>query len=166
MKLFAAVVVSLMCVTQVLFSDSITPEKPAHAGFEKMKSLVGTWKGKTKDGMDVTVTCRLVSAGQAVEEHLSVADMVTMFHADGDAVMLTHYCAGNNQPRMRASFKPGDTTMSFAFVDVTNLPNPNADHMHDAKFTFVDADHMTAEWTSYTGGQPAGVIAFELARAK
>jgi hypothetical protein len=142
------------------------PQATANVGFEKMKSLVGTWKGKVNGGNEVTVTYRLVSAGHAVEEHLSFADMVTVYHEDGDKVMLTHFCAGNNQPRMRAAYKPGDKTMSFAFVDATNLPDPKADHMHNAKFTFVDADHITTEWTSYSAGKEASAIVFNLERVK
>ena len=30
-------------------------------------------------------------------------DMISMFNLDGDRVVLTHYCAAGNQPRMVAS---------------------------------------------------------------
>lgn len=166
MKIAVFVAIALAVATSSSRADSVAAEKPAHAGFEKMKSLAGTWKGKTKEGTDVTVTYRIVSAGNAVEEQLSVADMVTMYHADGDSVMLTHYCAGNNQPRMRAAYKAGDKTMSFAFVDAANLPDPKASHMHSLTLTFVDADHLTAEWTTYDGGKEAGGVTMDLERAK
>lgn len=157
-SLLSAVVIGLCAVSGMAAEGN--------AGFEKMKSLAGTWKGKTQDGTAGTVIYRVVSGGHAVQETLSVADMVTMYHADGNRVMLTHYCAANNQPRMRASYKSGDQSLSFAFVDATNLPDPKADHIHDLKLTFVDSDHIRAEWTNNSGGKPAGGVTFELERVK
>lgn len=164
MRIAALAAIVSFVVVSLSFADS--GEKPSNAGFEKMKSLVGTWKGKAGNGNELMVTYRLVSAGHAIEETISHADMVTMYYEDGDKVMLTHYCAGNNQPRMRAAYKAGEKSMSFAFVDVTNLPDTNASHMHEVKFTFVDDNHMTTEWTNYNAGKPAGTIAFNIERAK
>ncbi len=142
-------------------------ESPKNAGFEKLKSLVDQWHGKTKDGGDVTVAYRLVAAGSAIEEHLSYADMITMYHVDGENLMLTHYCAAGNQPRMRAAaFKNGDKTLRFSFFDATNMPDKNAMHMHNATITFVDADHLIAEWTHYDGGKDAGKVVMTLERVK
>jgi hypothetical protein len=167
MKVAAFVVAASLVVAAFSFADSKeAPEKPDNAGFAKMKSLAGHWKGKLPDGKDATATYRIVSGGHAVEEVLGYADMVTMYHEDGDNVMLTHYCAGNNQPRMRAKFKAGDTTMNFAFVDVTNLPDANAMHMHTVNFTFVDNDHIKSEWTNYDGGKQAGSVVFDMHREK
>ncbi|HET9480961.1 MAG TPA: hypothetical protein VFP98_04325, partial [Candidatus Polarisedimenticolia bacterium] len=92
------------------------------SGFERLKSLEGTWRGKAPDGAPVTVTYKVIAAGSAVMEQLSVENMITVYHADGDNLMLTHYCAGNNQPRMRASAAGQDgSVLSFHFVDATNL---------------------------------------------
>jgi hypothetical protein len=138
-----------------------------HPGFAKMKSLAGAWKGKTTDGGDVTVTYRVVSGGQAVEEQISHADMITMYHVDRGRLMLTHYCAAGNQPRMRAApFKDGDKALKFTFVDATNLADKKAMHMHNVAFTFHDANHMRTEWVNYDAGKPAGTIAFNLERVK
>ncbi len=165
MKIAALIAVASLVAATFSFADEAT-DKPDNAGFAKMKSLAGAWKGKTPDGKDATVTYRIVSAGHAVEEHLSFADMITMYHEDGDNVMLTHYCAGNNQPRMRASYKAGDKRMDFSFVDASNLPDLNAMHMHTVNFTFVEADHIKAEWSHYNAGKQAGSIVFDLTRGK
>ena len=39
------------------------------------------------------------------------AEMITMYHPDGDGLALTHYCMLGNQPRMKASKdqKPGSS---------------------------------------------------------
>src|SRR6266496_3565231 len=55
------------------------------AEFERMRGLVGTWKGKADMGAgsgEMTVTYRLVAGGSAIEERIfegSPAEMVTMY---------------------------------------------------------------------------------------
>ena len=139
------------------------------AGFEKLATLVGQWSGKSSEGMVTKATYRLVADGSVVEEVMSHegADMVTMFYADNGQLMLTHYCAAHNQPRMRAgTFREGDNQLTFKFLDATNLPDNKAMHMHDLTFTFKDADHFQQEWTDYAGGQPAGKVVIEYERVK
>jgi len=43
----------------------------------------------------------------------------TVFHPDHADVVLTHYCAQGNQPRLRAA-EVGDAAVTFRFADVTN----------------------------------------------
>src|SRR3989337_104403 len=104
------------------------------AGFEKMKSLVGEWTGKSRDGKPVTISYALVSSGSALMEKIGMpheSDMVTLYHPDGDSLMMTHYCAAHNQPRMRAgTVLPESRRIVFDFVDATNLASPDAGHMH------------------------------------
>jgi hypothetical protein len=157
----------VMCLLALPIWADVAVPAPGNAGFEKMKTLVGDWKGKTGDGSEISVTYRLVAAGSAIEEHLSFADMITMYHVDGKNLMLTHYCAAGNQPRMKATgFKDGDKTLAFVFVDATNLPDKKAMYMHDVTFTFVDADHLVATWTHYDGGKAAGKVVMNLERVK
>ena len=168
MKLIQWIAFSCLVATPLWADMAASATKaPGNAGFEKMKTLVGDWKGKTAEGADITITYRLVAAGSAVEEHLSFADMITMYHVDGANLMLTHYCAAGNQPRMRAGeFKDGDRILKFVFRDATNLPDKKAMYMHDATFTFVDADHLTAEWTHFIGGKAAGKVVMAMERVK
>ena len=168
MKLIQWIALSCLVATPLL-ADKAAPAAtpPANAGFEKMKTLVGDWKGKTAEGADISVTYRLVAAGSAIEEHISFADMITMYHVNGKNLMLTHYCAAGNQPRMKAApFKDGDNTLAFVFFDATNLPDKKAMYMHDVTFTFVDADHLVATWTHYDGGKDAGKVAMKMERVK
>lgn len=155
---------AFVCLVALTAMAAETPKNP---GYEKMKSLVGDWRGKTADGSDITVTYRLVAAGSAIEEHLSFADMITMYHVNGKNLMLTHYCSAGNQPRMKAApFKDGDKTLAFVFFDATNLPDKKAMYMHDVTFTFVDADHLVATWTHFDGGKDAGKVVMNLERVK
>jgi len=68
------------------------------------------------------------------------------FHMDGDRLLLTHYCEAGNQPRMSATASPDGKTITFNFLDATNLISPDAGHMHRVVFTFVDANHHTEDW--------------------
>jgi hypothetical protein len=166
MKMRMLAMIALMLAAPLLAADK--PEgKAANAGFEKLKTLAGEWKGKANGTDDVRVTYRVVAGGSAVEEMLSHADMVTMYHVDGENLMLTHYCAAQNQPRMRAAaFKDGDDKLAFSFFDATNMPDQKAAHMHALTLTFRDADRIAQEWTHYNDGKDSGKVVIELERVK
>jgi hypothetical protein len=146
-----------------------TPVKP-HAGFDLMKSLAGTWERKHEDGTLTTLTYTIVSSGTALLETMDwpgdKAAMITVYHPDGESLMMTHYCGANNQPRMRCA-KPGKDakSLAFEFVDGTNMPAADTGHMHRLVVTVVDADHITQEWT-WKQGDKSGPELFQFERKK
>jgi hypothetical protein len=92
--------------------------------------------------------------------------MVTMYHLDGDQLMMTHYCMANNQPRMRADASTSSpTSINFRLIDVTNLSSPDAGHMVGLKIDWKDADHVTTHWTWSQKGVES-VEAFDLHRVQ
>ncbi len=119
--------------------------------FEKMKLLVGEWEGKSTDGSSANVSYTLVSNNSALMEKLAMggeSEMLTVYHPDGDRLVLTHYCSLHNQPRMRSQTPRQDgNKIAFDFVDVTNLSAPDAGHMRKLVVTFEDKDHFIQEWT-------------------
>jgi hypothetical protein len=138
--------------------DSPAPARP-NAGFDLMKGLVGTWESKTEDGV-VSIRYDIISEGTALMETMShpggKAAMVTIYHPDGDELFMTHYCGANNQPRMRcAKPAPDGKSLTFEFVDCTNLPTPETGHMHGLVITLLDADHLTQQWTWVQDGKSA-----------
>src|SRR5436305_10042303 len=97
-------------------------QSEAQKNFEKMKTLAGSWKGKTSEGRPVEVSYRVTSGGSALMSEIKgKEDMITMFHLDGDRLMMTHYCGAGNQPRMKAEASPDGKTIPFEFLDATNL---------------------------------------------
>ena len=130
--------------------------------FERMTSLVGEWKGASVDGKPATVTYTLVSDNSALMERLAMggeSEMVTMYHPDGDHLMMTHYCSAHNQPRMRSqTVAAGSKNITFDLVDVTNLSAPDAGHMKKLVVTFEDKDHFVQEWTWREKGMEATVV--------
>jgi len=165
--LWAVALLTSVFIAGINFAGSATePMSKTSPEFEKMKSLVGEWQGKSLDGKTAKVSYTLVSDNSALMEKLSVAgesEMVTMYHPDGDHLMMTHYCSAHNQPRMRsqkASMEIKNITLDL--VDVTNLSAPDAGHMSRLVLTFVDQDHFTQEWTwSQKGKESTVVIRFE-----
>jgi hypothetical protein len=139
----------------------------ANAGFEKLKSLAGTWDTTGPEGEPATITYQVVSNGSAVMETISHSEepqMVTMYTLDGDHIMLTHYCSMGNQPRMRASVPAGDVTeLKFNFVDGGNMKK-NDMHMHALDMKFVDATHVTATWSLWDKGKLKNDHAFNLTK--
>ena len=53
---------------------------------------------------------------------------------------------------MEGKLSPDGKILEFTFLDVagSNLH----EHMHHAKFTFIDADHHTEDWTFMIGDMP------------
>ena len=144
-------------------------EKPALARFAQ---LAGEWVGKGMHGdaeHEARVVYKVTSGGSAVVETIDPGgdhEMITVIHADGDSLLLTHYCMIGNQPQMRAKPKAEDKKVAFEFVKATNLKSDKDMHMHDVTFTFVDNDNLKTEWTNYNEGQEAGKAVFTLKRKK
>ncbi|MDQ2978742.1 MAG: hypothetical protein M3R62_05945 [Acidobacteriota bacterium] len=128
-----------------------------NAGWEWMKSLQGDWEGSYEGKVAARASYRLVSSGTALMETLvssDHSDMITMYTADGDRLMMTHYCSVNNQPRMRAPAAAGGAKrLVFDYVDATNLEAPDAMHMHRLVVTLNDPDHFSQQWTSREKGK-------------
>jgi hypothetical protein len=130
--------------------------KPAH-GFDRLKTLVGTWKSASPPGGALTNTIRLVSNGSALEEIFQSSEddqMVTLYTADGNRLALTHYCAAGNQPRMETLAITGDPKeFDFSLTGITNLTNPNSGHMRHLLIQIADQDHFTEQWTWRENGK-------------
>jgi hypothetical protein len=141
---------SLRIATSLVFLFAATvafAQADAHKTFDQIKTLNGTWEGKAH-GKDLKVTFRPTAGGSAIiSEILGEEDMVTMFHMDNDRLLATHYCGAGNQPRMQASTSPDGKTITFTFVDATNLATPKAGHMDSLVIAISDANHHTEDWT-------------------
>lgn len=128
----------------------------AQQSFDRLKGLVGEWEAETPMGK-THLTYELVSAGNALVERESgekMPEMMTVYHLDGDRLLLTHYCMAGNQPRMQARAFDAETgAIDFQFLDVTNLSNPNAAYMHNAKLRLIDSNHIANAWTLFENGK-------------
>ena len=137
------------------FSIAATAQSDAQASLNKIKALQGTWIGKDAKHQAFEVSFRTTSGGSAVMSEIQSAqeDMVSMFHLDGNRLLMTHYCAAGNQPRMQAKASPDGRTFTFEFVDATNLESAEAGHMQKMVLTIIDENHHTEDWTFVQAGK-------------
>jgi hypothetical protein len=135
-----------------LYALSAVAQSTGQKTFDAMKSLAGNWEGKTSMGDTAQVSFRLTANDSVLMSeiqnpmHGHAEDMVSMIHMDGNRLLLTHYCPTGNQPRMQASASPDGKSITFDFVDATNLASRDAGHMQSVVFTFIDANHHLEEW--------------------
>ncbi len=147
-------------------AQAVDPQK----AFERLKSLAGTWEGQAHDekgGPPATVVYRVASGGSVVQETLfpgTPHEMISMYHiADGKLVM-THYCAMGNQPRMRLDAAASSPErLVFAFDGGTNFDPAHDPHIHSGVIEFK-GDGLQNEWTSWQGGKEAQQKVFFLHR--
>ncbi len=141
----------VICLALLVACGAFASDKPdAAATFAKMKSMAGKWQGKTE-----VMTLSVVSRGSVLMQADEHESMITMFHLDRDRLMMTHYCAAQNQPRMTGTVRP-DGSIEFKFLDATNLISPTMGRMNRMILTMKDADHIEEEWFFVDDGKTEG----------
>jgi hypothetical protein len=166
--------VSLLAIALLAAASSSRAEEKAKSvnaqRFDALKQLAGDWVQVDKDGKasdKITSSVRVTSAGSAIQETLFPGtdhEMITMYHLDGEELVLTHYCALGNQPHLRA--KPGNDVnkIVFEFVSSTNLKSKDDHHMNSAILTLEGKDRYKAEWASCKDGKACHQVSFEMVR--
>jgi hypothetical protein len=142
----------------------------AKTAFERVKSLAGEWKSEHKDGgHDGKVIYRITSNGFTVmQTQLPGTDheMVSMYHVDGDNLLLTHYCAVGNQPRLKLDKKASTPNeLKFVFDGGTNLNADKDMHIHSLRTVIKDKGHIEEEWEAYQEGKKIATEKFTLSRS-
>ncbi len=134
------------------------PDGLPRMAFERLKSLTGTWMGKSTKGWEERIFFDSIAGGSVVVGHSFDAhpdeEMYTMYHMDGDRLMLTHYCMAKNQPRLVATNIAVDgSKITFTFLDATNMASRNTGHMDSCVLTFKNDSTFTSRWTWYQDGK-------------
>jgi hypothetical protein len=141
--------------------DAVKASADKHPGLERLKKLVGTWVEADKDGKPtdkVVSVVKLTAGGSAIQETLFPGqdkEMVSIYHRDGNDLLMTHYCVLGNQPRMKADPKSPPNQIRFLFAGGTNLDPAKDAHMHEGTLTFIDDDHIEFSGVAWIGGKPA-----------
>ncbi len=140
----------------MLFTTAVFAQSDAQKSFDQLKSLAGSWEGKNSMGQSVQVSYRMTAGGSALMSEIvgHGETMISMINFDGpNRLLLTHYCAVGNQPRMQASASPDGKTITFNFLDATNLDNPQSGHMDHVVIALLGPDHHTEEWNFIDHGK-------------
>jgi len=159
----------------VVQAEARAEDKPvtqAAQAFDRMKSLKGEWvdNSGTFGAKDkVAVVYEVIGNGSAVMERLfrgQPHEMVSIYHLDGDQLVMNHYCAAKNQPRMKAG-RISDKRIDFDFAGGSNFDPAKDTHMHNGYIEWADQDHVHGKWYGWAGGKPSEhAVSFDLARKK
>lgn len=125
-----------------------------------VKSLAGTWQMTDEKGaVSVSNVFAVTSNGAVVREIMfpgSPHEMTNTYHMDGDDLLVTHYCAVGNQPRMHC-VRSTPTELVFVYDSITNFSGKEGTtYMAELTLTKVDADTLKQTWHHWTMG-PDGV---------
>jgi hypothetical protein len=140
----------------MLFTTAVVAQSDAQKSFDLLKSLAGSWEGKNSMGQSVEVSYRMTAGGSALMSEIvgHGETMISMINFDGpNRLLLTHYCTVGNQPRMQASASPDGKTITFNFLDATNLDSPQSGHMDHVVIAMLGPDHHTEEWNFIDHGK-------------
>jgi hypothetical protein len=159
----------MLPVVLMLLSTVVFAQSDAQKSFDKLKTLAGSWEG-TLEGKPLQVSLRVTSMGNALMHEMTGAgrpdDPISLFHLDGDRLLMTHYCDAGNQPRLVATISPNGKTITFNFLEATNLLSSQMGHMQRVVFDLIDPDHHTEKWefAMADGKQMGGLL--DLKRSK
>jgi hypothetical protein len=153
----------LLCGVNVYAHDHHATAQPLPtAAFEKLKGLAGTWNANvTGPGGDkATVEYRVTGAGSVVMETMFAGtdhEMINMYTLDGETLVATHYCSGDNQPVFRLNTgKSTADDMAFDFVSVTC--RNKASYINGVHMRFDEKGRLSQEWMSTEEGHQVKVF--------
>lgn len=166
MSVTVSVAFVLVMIAATMGAKPVRAESDAQRSFHQLASLEGNWVGKGSEGQPLQVTFRMTAGGSALMSEIKGEgheNMITMFHLDGDRLIMTHYCGAGNQPRMKV-VSADAKSVSFEFFEGTNI-GPGDGHMQHVTLTWPDANHHTEEWVFLDHGTPHREM-FTLERSK
>lgn len=148
---------TVMLVTCVMAHGQSLGESAAssdgQASFALMKTLAGNWQGSiTTDSpawatdKPIPLSIRVASHGNALIHELNTGGPeVTVFFVEKERLAMVHYCDFGNRPHMIARPLTDGKVVEFDVVDY-----PGSDqigHVSHGRFTIVDTNHHTEDWT-------------------
>ena len=160
------VILAALFMVPTALADGVSGQ----AALDRLKSLAGKWQGTSASDPNSTmqVEYKVTAGGSAVVETEFAGlphEMVTVYHLDGEDLVMTHYCAMGNQPRLRLD--PSRSTEGELFFDFSGGSNidPAKDvHIHSGRFRWNGPDAIDSEWVAYTDGRPDHTTKFSLKR--
>ncbi len=138
--------------------------------FELVKALAGTWQSSKQalDGQEtITVEYAVTSRGTAVIERMfpgTPKEMVSIYTQDGHEMVMTHYCALGNQPRLKTSSPVTGNSIAMSYIDGTGMRSSQDKHMHELTLTLIDDRHINHEWSVFEDGRKTSTHTFSFAR--
>jgi hypothetical protein len=157
---------TVLAATPAARADSAS----AQAALDRLKSLAGKWQGTSASDPNSTmqVQYKVTAGGSTVVETEFEGmphEMVSVFHLDGEHLVMTHYCATGNQPRLRLDpMRSSDDELFFDFVSGSNMDPAKDVHIHTGRFRWDGDNAIESEWVAYKDGRPDHTAKFSLKR--
>lgn len=160
--IIATIVLTLIGLTA--FADETKKSSP----LDPIKALAGKWEEPAEGGMPASVVeFKVTAAGGSVVETMFPGmphEMVNVYTVDGDDVIVTHYCASKNAPRMKLT-KNENGVMLFEFIDGANI-KADKSYMGRLEMIVTGPDEMEEKWTSIKDGKDEGQVHLKMKRVK
>ena len=142
------------------------PQIKTSTAFDKMKQLVGTWKGTGGDMGDgsVEVQYHLSSGGSAVVETLfpgTPHEMTTVYYDEGGKLAMTHYCVLGNHPTMELK---KETANALIFATRAKSHLEGQPHMDTLDLTFESPNSIEQKWSMTQPGKEGHTSTFKLTK--
>ena len=155
-----------LLILAIATATAFTAHAATTAGdaFASLKKLQGEWRGPAmQKGMPPSHSIyRVTAGGSAVQETIfpgTKMEMLSVYHMDKGRLLMTHYCALGNQPRMKLNTRKSTAgELVFDFDGGTNLNARRDMHMHSLALTLPSISKkgpqkLTGTGTSWEGGK-------------
>ncbi len=148
------------------------PEAVAQAAFAQLRRLEGTWEGKIASDTvrsPAQVTFFVTAKGTAVVERIVIEDpveMVSVYYLDSGGLLMAHYCAAGNQPRMMLGRASRSDSLRFVFAGGTGFDVSSDMHMHAKQVIMSGPDRLRLVWETFVGGRSESVDTIVLNRVR
>lgn len=162
---FVVAVLAMGCALCFHAEEKLSAQKT----FESLQALVGDWEAKLESGQAITVNYKMMSNSSIMVETFTTPSgkqTISVYHMDDAHLLLTHYCAQGNQPRLRLNLKRSTPKkFAFEFYDATNLSSKDAEHMIFLEAELVDQGHFNQTYT-YRAGKEQETTTLRFARVE
>lgn len=171
-RLSPLLVVGMLLAAPTLAGDAQVYD--AKAAFDAIKALEGEWVGMVKtdpegEGREARIVYKVSANGHSVIETFAPGqpyEMFSVYHMDGDDLLMTHYCAIGNAPKMKFEPTGNPGELAFAFNGGTNLDPDKDAHAHEGTMRLLDADHYESVAIGYSNGEPSSTQSFSMRRVQ
>ena len=143
-------------------------DEQREALFAPVRALEGRWVLDSEEHPG-EITFAVSSNGSVVREIMfpgTEHEMTNMYSLDGNSLVMTHYCAGGNQPTMRASAFDGKQIV-FEPESVKDLREGYDYYMGGITLVMTGDDSFEQHWLLFDEktGEPATLV-YKLVRMK
>ena len=123
----------------------------AEGDFAALAALVGEWRNAERPGSPLRIRFALIAGGTVLQESWfrgETLHSLTLYHRDGDKLIVTHYCPQGNQPTLvqkedgaqkdSGVQKEDGASLAFTFRSATDLDAATESYLHDLSFDLTN----------------------------